>query len=134
MAVVSETKPVAAKIGGGTNGAAARPRPVGGKQKTSTGRFFQLPTRLSHGQMKELRRISSKYGEDDPLQIQTESIVMMVKDWDLKDDDGNICEISEAGVDAADQKEIGEVFEEIGRMVEAAFPNPPTSEQQGVSA
>lgn len=88
----------------------------------SEGKWCELPTWISHGQMKAIQR-TVKDNRDTDMEVQTKLIALLVSEWNLTDEDGNALPITPAGIEKANQVEINEVFDAVTTLVSRASPN-----------
>lgn len=91
----------------------------------NNGTYAVLPPRLSHGTMKVVQRAyldGQKSGND--LEAQTAILVATLREWNVKDEDGEELPINASGIDAAPQEVINTIWKAVEELIKAATPNP----------
>jgi hypothetical protein len=90
--------------------------------KISGGDWIELPSWISHGQMKQIQRILKENRESE-IEVQTKIVAFLGSEWSLKDSNGDPLPLTPAGIEQAKQTKINECFEACTRLVAAATPN-----------
>lgn len=87
------------------------------------GQWADIERRPSHGTIRKIGKETERLGRSDPLAGEDVIIGNLVKDWHVKDENGDSVPFKRESFDSVPQDVFSLISEECLSVVESAYPN-----------